>query len=265
MATNSETAMKEMFLSACQRNDIILVEQLLLLGADINWRDFDGRSGLHIAASIKYGELLLDLLLAQTGVDVNIRDSYNNTPLMLACWEGHENIVSRLCQVTGVQLNTRDDGGYTALYLAVWNNRPACVSVLREVAGVDWNVRNYDGDYPITRAIQWGHADILQIILSVPEPHLDLSVTVRGKNITQIAGKKSQRCLELLSGDRRVDWNIKTKMTLLGWILTPWTETCQTLTTPKNPKSQSLKDKINGVKVKIVTAIDCFSTPCGQI
>ena len=58
-----------------------------------------------------------------------------------------------------------------------------------------------------------GLAECLQIILTVPEPHLDLSVTdSRGRNIAQIAVEKnrdSQRCLELLSGDRRVDWNIK--------------------------------------------------------
>merc|ERR1712062_922951 len=94
------------------------------------------------------------------------------------------------------------------------NNKPACVSVLREVAGVDWNIRDNEGWYPITLAVERGYADILQIILTVPEPPLDLSVTdSRGRNIAQIAVEENegdrQRCLELLSGDRRVDWNIK--------------------------------------------------------
>ena len=83
--------------------------------------------------------------------------------------------------------------------------------------GVDWNVKSYDiqteGLYPLLMAVQGGSADILQTILSVPEPHLDLSVTDYGRNIAQIAVEGSfgdrQRCLELLCGDRRVDWNIK--------------------------------------------------------
>ena len=84
------------------------------------------------------------------------------------------------------------------------------------MAGVDWNVRNNYGNYPLTWAIQEGRAECLQIILSVPEPHLDLTVTDRdGRNIAQIAVEEdrgdSQRCLELLSGDRRVDWNIKNR------------------------------------------------------
>ena len=89
--------------------------------------------------------------------------------------------------------------------------------------------RDNDGDYPLTWAVYWGRADCLQIILSVPEPHLDLTVTDRvGRNIAQTAiesentdrifgklfgstAEKRQRCLELLSGDRRMDryWNTK--------------------------------------------------------
>ena len=88
--------------------------------------------------------------------------------------------------------------------------------MLREVAGVDWNVRTNNGWYPLTKAVDGGYAECLQIILSVPEPHLDLTVTdSRGRNIAQIVvensvlGGDNQRCLELLSGDRRVDWNMK--------------------------------------------------------
>ena len=111
MALTPETTVKEMFLSACQRNNLNLVGQLLPLGADINWRrDADGEAGLHFAARHNYGELL-ELLLAQTGVNVNIRTNNKKTPLMEACIDGHENIVRRLCQVTGIQLNSRNDVG----------------------------------------------------------------------------------------------------------------------------------------------------------
>ena len=96
--------------------------------------------------------------------------------------------------------------------------------MLREVDGVNWNVRSdidigirtTNGYSPLIRAVHWGHAEYLQIILTVPEPDLDLSVTDSdGRNIAQIAVEEDvgdrQRCVELLSGDRRVDhyWNIK--------------------------------------------------------
>ena len=170
--------MRDSYFKACQENNHSLVRELLSRGADVNWRrDFGGRSGLHFAARGNYGELL-ELLLTQTGVDVNIRNSNNMTPLMVACERGHENIVRRLCQVTDIQLNSREDRGGTALHCAVARNRPACVSVLREVAGVDWNVGTDGGWYPLTLAVERGHAKVLQIILSVPQEQQDRDGTL---------------------------------------------------------------------------------------
>ena len=60
------------------------------------------------------------------------------------------------------------------------------------------------------------HVECLEILLSVPKPQLDLGVTnYRGRNLAQIAVEEDRgdgtKCLEFLSGDRRVDcyWNIK--------------------------------------------------------
>ena len=174
MALSSDTKVRKIFLAACERNDLQEIQHTLVLGADVNWRKKDdGWSGLHIAARRNYRELL-DLLLAQTGVDVNIRTNHNDTPLMVACHMGHDNIVRRLCLFTGIQMNSRNNSGFTALCYALYQNKPACVSVLI----------------------------------------LDHSVTDRyGRNVAQLAVESNkangQRYLELLSGDRRVDWNIK--------------------------------------------------------
>ena len=212
MPLSAETTVKEIFLSACTRNDLAMVGQLLDLqpiGADVDWKDVnDGGTGLHIAAGKNYMELL-ELLLAH-GADVNIKDKFERTPLMVACSRGHENIARRLCRAPGVQINFKNRFGRNALFSAVYYVKPACVSVLREVAGVDWNAGH--GFNPLTVAVQFGQADILQIILSVPPPDLDLSVTDRrGRNIAQIAVEEDfgdrQRCVELLSRDGRVDWN----------------------------------------------------------
>ena len=111
--------MKDSYLEACEENNISLVRELVSSGVDVSWRrDNDGSSGLHIAALGNYGELL-ELLLAQTGVDVNIRNNDNITPLMLACGWDHENIVRRLSTVTDILLNIRDDEGHTALQWAL--------------------------------------------------------------------------------------------------------------------------------------------------
>ena len=70
---------------ACDENNLSMVRELLSSGADVNWRrDADGWAGLHFAARHNYGELL-ELLLAQTEVNVNIRTNRNLTPLIWAC------------------------------------------------------------------------------------------------------------------------------------------------------------------------------------
>ena len=51
------TVVWELFLTACQINELNKVQSLLTVGADVNWRE-DGWSGLHYAALYNYGELL---------------------------------------------------------------------------------------------------------------------------------------------------------------------------------------------------------------
>ena len=84
--------MRDSFIKACHENNHSLVKELLCSGADVNCSDNYGWSGLHIAACYNYRELL-ELLLAQTGVDVNIMNSHRKTPLMMACDRGNENFV----------------------------------------------------------------------------------------------------------------------------------------------------------------------------
>ena len=65
-------------------------------------------------------------------------------------------------------------------------------------------------------AVFSGNADILQTILSVGEPDLDLSViSPSNRNVAQLAvesyGQDSLRCVELLSRDDRVNWNINNR------------------------------------------------------
>ena len=124
-------SLEEVFLESCCGDDMDQVRRWLALGANVNWkRDSDGESGLHIAVSYNNGELL-ELLLSQPGVDVNITDNYNVTPLIVAFKRGHENIVRRLCQVNGVELNVRDVDGWTASHFAVNSNKHQCIEILR--------------------------------------------------------------------------------------------------------------------------------------
>ena len=216
---SAEITAKDLFLGACQKNEVDLVRSLISHGADVTWKNDDesGWSGLHVAAARNY-EQLVDFLLGVTGVDVNVTSTKYLTPLMVACTNGHGNIVKKLCQAPGIELNCLSYLGRTGLHMAVHKNHPDCVEELRRAGAdrIDWNVRSNDGWYPLTLALLRGHAEVLEVILTVPHPQLDLSVTDReGRTLAQMAvesnARDSLRCLEILLEDSRVNWNTRNK------------------------------------------------------
>ena len=214
MTLSSDCTVKEVFLSALRNSDLKSVKACLVLGADVNWQDDDGYfSGLFHAVERKDLKLL-DLLLDCPRINVNLTDPDRQTPLMEACKDGSSQIVSKLCLHRGISVNQRDGGGGTALHHAIVYNSLDCVRVLRSIPGVNWNVTSDDG-YPFTTAVYHGRAEILKVLLSVT--NIDLTVTDCGKHLTHFAvadtGLASHtdqiRCVEVLSQDSRVDWNVR--------------------------------------------------------
>ena len=214
MTLSSDYTVRRAFLSAIRHNDLQSVRACLIIGADVNWMDDEGHfSGLFFAVE-KKDLKLLDLLLDCPRINVNLTDRELQTPLMEACKDGSPEVVNRLCLHKDIAVNQRDGGGGTALHHAVVYNRPSCVRVLRGVAGLDWNVKSDDG-YPVTTAVYYGRVEILKVLLSVN--NLDLAVTDCGKHLAHFAvadtGPASPRdqirCVELLSQDSRVDWNVR--------------------------------------------------------
>ena len=143
LSLSPDLSTRNLFLKACEKGDLELVRVLLSRGANVNWREEvdDLQSGLHIAAHRGDGDLL-DLLLAQPGVEVNIKDSERSTPLMWACIFGKENVVRKLLQVDSIDLNYQDQDGDTALHWAARFPNPGCLKLLREAPGLKWNVKN---------------------------------------------------------------------------------------------------------------------------
>ena len=213
---------RDLYLNACEEGDLELARVLLARGADVNWRCAKG--GLHYAARHDHGDLL-DLLLAQPGLDVNIKDYRNATPLMEACVRGSENSLRKLLQVDGIEINCQNKSGRTALHLAFENDNPSCIKILGEASGLNWNLKDQMEWTPLLTAAVLGRADSLEIILNVPQHQVDLTVIDnKGFNVAWCAlfnamdNKEDEeeeyrgdrkRCVELLTADPRVDWNFR--------------------------------------------------------
>src|SRR5947209_5518941 len=92
-----------------------IARMLLERGADINARDEWGRTALMIGADEGYSELVS--LLLDWEADVHARDERGYTALMFAAWKGHLDVVKALIE-RGADVNGVDTKrGYTALLL----------------------------------------------------------------------------------------------------------------------------------------------------
>jgi uncharacterized protein len=101
--------------------DVEMVRQLLRAGANVNARDRYGQTALMLAAHRGHWEMVEVLVAA--GADLNVAAKYNLTALMLAIVAGHVT-VARLLARAGTDLTVRGTGapgfmGKTAYDLAL--------------------------------------------------------------------------------------------------------------------------------------------------
>ena len=77
----------------------------------------DGSTALHCAAATNQVDILKLLLSPPHSHDVNIRTHYNETPLHVACLNGHLS-AAQLLQKKGADLHARDGKENTVLHLS---------------------------------------------------------------------------------------------------------------------------------------------------
>ncbi|KAM3759348.1 hypothetical protein ACB098_01G113700 [Castanea mollissima] len=181
---------------AANRDDDLLLHQLLKRGSDPNEVDDGGRTALHIAAS-KGNEHCVVLLL-EYGADPNIRDSEGNVPLWEAMLGGHESLIKILMDnraeissgdvglfaCTAVEQNNLEllkdivkycgdvtmpkSNGSTALHAAVCEGNTEIVKFLLD-QGAEIDKPDFNGWTPRALADHQGHEDIKDLFQTKPE------------------------------------------------------------------------------------------------
>jgi ankyrin repeat protein len=130
-------------LQGVKRNNIALVRVVLEgMGADVNFVDEEGNSGLHWAAWYKIGPMA-EYLCSRPGVNVNLVNDKGQTALHWACMGGNLACVRVLVKARA-RLDVADKDGYFPTHAAAQHGKTAVLEYLK-LNGADLHALDGNG------------------------------------------------------------------------------------------------------------------------
>jgi len=126
-----------------------------LFGGDVEWRDPDGFSVLHMAALAGDPDMV-QMLLGQRA-DPSGRNDDGNTPLHLAALSGQLNACRVLVEEGGADPEAANNPRFNALHMAAYGGHVPVVKYLAEELEVSVLSANEEGLTPLHLAVLQGH------------------------------------------------------------------------------------------------------------
>lgn len=139
---------------AVEENSTNIVKDLLALGANPNLKNFK-TSMFPLSQAVINNNIRILQMLLDNEADINAQDNDGNTALHYAVSLGHANIVKKLLSVKTIQLNLKNSFDYTPLYMAVLRHNQEITSLLLK-AGADMYAENLNNnnDTPFICAVE---------------------------------------------------------------------------------------------------------------
>ena len=111
-------SMNSALLAAASRGNLLAVQESVRQGADINCRDSNFQTSLHLAAAQGDDEIV-KWLVQEADAQTDLKDYFGRKPLHIAVINGHLGVVQWLITKGNVDLNQLDGNKRTALYWSV--------------------------------------------------------------------------------------------------------------------------------------------------
>ena len=146
---------------ATNKSHADVVQVLIDAGADIDTKNEDGDSPLHCA--IDSGALEVVKVLVRGVAGVRLTDDDGHACHILAASNGHTETVRYLVGLPEVDVDSRDSNNETALHCAARELHPEVVQVLID-AGADIDAENENGDSPLDYVVEQRASGALEVV-----------------------------------------------------------------------------------------------------
>ena len=162
----TEDEKKDFLVQALEEQNTKILQLLINLGVDINQTvDDKGNSLLHLAIGKNYVKVI-DTLLACKEIDITVANKADYTPLGIAAWNGHTEIVEKFLQDDKYKKDVSKLG--STLSEAVENGKTDVVRVLLQHIdreGLDFDLSKGKSVYTfLDCAVQKGFTDIASLL-----------------------------------------------------------------------------------------------------
>lgn len=161
---------KQGLMAAVQAGDLESVRRLIAAGADVNEKSpvlvngNDGQTPLLVACFLGHAEIVRALL--EAGANPRINDYLlKATPVHKAAYAGRPEALLALREQGGGEINAQGPyNGYTAMHDAVWHGHPDALEVILDWPGVRFDLRGLDGRTAEQLATDLGYTDLAEKI-----------------------------------------------------------------------------------------------------
>ncbi|XP_031634264.1 GA-binding protein subunit beta-1-like [Contarinia nasturtii] len=147
--------------TAARTGDVKKVEKLLLNGIDVNILDSGERTPLFTAVEHQHIDVVKLLIIK--GGDVNRKNKFGKSPLLTATLKENVDMVGLLIE-NGADVNIPKADNYTCLIMAAKRGSLPIVEMLLK-AGAHVNIVSDDGQTALYSAASEGHKDVVRILL----------------------------------------------------------------------------------------------------
>lgn len=186
--------------------------------------DYRGTTLLHVAA--RHNLLgILHAILRSNDVDINVKDTYSQTPLYWAASEGHEEVTKILVNRKDVDVNSKNIEGESPLYMAAYSGKNAIVHLLLKQDGIDVNSETRVRWTPLYGAISEGHETVVELLLNRKDVDVNSQDIGYCTPLSEAIYMEKTAIIKLLLNRHDIDVNARSRQ------MTPLTEAIPTMNT----------------------------------